>query len=363
MARPPRALARRARRLLGYWRSERRTLRQGLVALALSTLAGFVAGLTIAHLTEPLSTYPGLLVLIPAAVGMKGTIFGAIGARLGHGERVGRPDAGPAPRWDPAAQRRRGDLHHVLLGPVARRADEARLRCVRTALDVARRPRRRLGVRRPAELGARPPHHRGPLRALLPAAVGPRRGVDADGHRARRHDHDPQPVPGDGAAGARRRPRGPWRSRRSGWRPWSACAASSPATAASGASSSRWPPRSPSRRCSTWPPAGCRRRACPSSPLVPVLLALIPPFVSQAGALGGIFSSRISSKLQVGVITARGRPGAARGRRRRDHGRPVDRRVPGDRRHRLDPGGGDGVAGDALRAGPRSGPPCWRVSP
>jgi mgtE-like transporter len=41
---------------------------------------------------------------------------------------------------------------------------------------------------------------------------------------------------------------------------------------------------------------------------VPVVLAVIPPFVSQAGALGGIFSSRISSKLSLGVITARGRP-------------------------------------------------------
>jgi mgtE-like transporter len=41
---------------------------------------------------------------------------------------------------------------------------------------------------------------------------------------------------------------------------------------------------------------------------VPVLLALIPPFVSQAGALGGIFSSRITSKLQIGAITPRGKP-------------------------------------------------------
>jgi mgtE-like transporter len=41
---------------------------------------------------------------------------------------------------------------------------------------------------------------------------------------------------------------------------------------------------------------------------VPVLLILIPPFVSQAGALGGIFSSRTSSKLQIGVITPRGLP-------------------------------------------------------
>jgi mgtE-like transporter len=41
---------------------------------------------------------------------------------------------------------------------------------------------------------------------------------------------------------------------------------------------------------------------------VPVLLTLIPPFVSQAGALGGIFASRISSKLQIGVITPSGLP-------------------------------------------------------
>ena len=35
---------------------------------------------------------------------------------------------------------------------------------------------------------------------------------------------------------------------------------------------------------------------------------MIPPFVSQAGALGGIFSSRTTSKLEIGVITPRGRP-------------------------------------------------------
>ncbi|MGZ8578454.1 MAG: magnesium transporter [Actinomycetota bacterium] len=84
-----RALARRTQRLLGYWRSEQRTFRQGLVALVLSTLAGFVAGLTLAHLTGTLTALPGLLVLIPAAVGMKGTIFGAMGARLGTAQAAG----------------------------------------------------------------------------------------------------------------------------------------------------------------------------------------------------------------------------------------------------------------------------------
>ena len=83
------AFPRRARRLWAYWRAEQRTLRQGLAALALSTIAGFVAGLTLAHITGTLEELPGLLVLIPAAVGMKGTIFGAIGARLGTANVAG----------------------------------------------------------------------------------------------------------------------------------------------------------------------------------------------------------------------------------------------------------------------------------
>ncbi len=83
------ALPRRARRLWAYWRAEQRTLRQGLVALVLSTAAAFVAGLTLSHITGTLSALPGLLVLIPASVGMRGTIFGAIGARLGTATHAG----------------------------------------------------------------------------------------------------------------------------------------------------------------------------------------------------------------------------------------------------------------------------------
>jgi mgtE-like transporter len=41
---------------------------------------------------------------------------------------------------------------------------------------------------------------------------------------------------------------------------------------------------------------------------IPAVLILIPPFVSQAGALGGILSSRLSSKLQLGVIGTGGWP-------------------------------------------------------
>jgi mgtE-like transporter len=82
-------IQRRAKRLFGYWRAERRTLRQGLVALAISTVAGFVAGLTLSGISGTLKTFPGFLILIPAAVGMRGTIFGAIGARLGTQNAAG----------------------------------------------------------------------------------------------------------------------------------------------------------------------------------------------------------------------------------------------------------------------------------
>ncbi len=83
------AFPRRARRLWASLRAEKRTLRQGLAALTLSTLASFVAGLTLGHITDTLTALPGLLVLIPAAVGMRGTIFGAIGARLGTSTHAG----------------------------------------------------------------------------------------------------------------------------------------------------------------------------------------------------------------------------------------------------------------------------------
>jgi mgtE-like transporter len=80
---------RRARRLWDYLRSERRTLRQGFVALLVGAAAAFVAGLTLGSITATLEALPGLFILIPAAAGMQNTIFGAIGARLGTSTHTG----------------------------------------------------------------------------------------------------------------------------------------------------------------------------------------------------------------------------------------------------------------------------------
>src|SRR5437867_8362811 len=89
MAFRPEKWRRRARRWFAYLRSERRTLRQGFVALLLGALTSFVAGITLANITGTLRELPGLLILTPAVLGMRGTIFGAIGARLGTATHAG----------------------------------------------------------------------------------------------------------------------------------------------------------------------------------------------------------------------------------------------------------------------------------
>ena len=72
-----------------YWRSEQRTLRQGFVALLVSTLAALVAGVATASILPTLKLLPSLYILLPAATGMRGTIFGAIGARFGTNSAAG----------------------------------------------------------------------------------------------------------------------------------------------------------------------------------------------------------------------------------------------------------------------------------
>jgi mgtE-like transporter len=73
-----------------HWARERQVLRQGFAALALSTAVGMGAGLVLGTMEGLLQELPGLLVLVPAAIGMRGAIFGALGARLGTGILTGQ---------------------------------------------------------------------------------------------------------------------------------------------------------------------------------------------------------------------------------------------------------------------------------
>jgi mgtE-like transporter len=56
--------------------------RQSLAALAISSVTSVGAGVALASVTDTLERLPGLLVLVPAAIGMRGNIFGALGSRL-----------------------------------------------------------------------------------------------------------------------------------------------------------------------------------------------------------------------------------------------------------------------------------------
>jgi mgtE-like transporter len=63
--------------------------RQSLFALGIGLVASLVAGLTLGAISDTLEELPGLLVLVPAAIGLRGTIFGALGARLGTAIHTG----------------------------------------------------------------------------------------------------------------------------------------------------------------------------------------------------------------------------------------------------------------------------------
>jgi mgtE-like transporter len=57
-------------------------VRQSLVALGLNSSTSLIAGAFLGAITATLARYPGLLVLVPAAIGLRGNIFGAFGNRI-----------------------------------------------------------------------------------------------------------------------------------------------------------------------------------------------------------------------------------------------------------------------------------------
>lgn len=57
--------------------------RQGFYALLLSSGGDLLAGVTLGSIQHTLEELPGLLVLIPAAIALRGNIFGALASRLG----------------------------------------------------------------------------------------------------------------------------------------------------------------------------------------------------------------------------------------------------------------------------------------
>jgi mgtE-like transporter len=86
MLRSWRAIVARFRALL---RSDAAGVRAGFVALLISSGGDLLAGLVLGSITGTLQELPGLLVLVPAAIGMRGNVFGALGSRLGTAIHTG----------------------------------------------------------------------------------------------------------------------------------------------------------------------------------------------------------------------------------------------------------------------------------
>src|SRR5260221_8194200 len=97
MLRSWRAVVARFRAML---RSDAVGVRAGFVALLISSGGDLLAGITLGSITGTLEALPGLLVLVPAAIGMRGNVFGALGSRFGtqiHAGTFRLSRRGPSP--------------------------------------------------------------------------------------------------------------------------------------------------------------------------------------------------------------------------------------------------------------------------
>ncbi len=70
-------------------RSISKIIKQSFFALVICAAADIFAGFTIAEMSSLLALYPGLIVLIPSSINLRGNIFGSFGARLGTSFHTG----------------------------------------------------------------------------------------------------------------------------------------------------------------------------------------------------------------------------------------------------------------------------------
>ena len=76
-------------RIRGFFGRNRSVFTLGFIGLVISSIGDLAAGATLGFMTDTLALLPGLMILIPPAIGMRGNIFGALGSRLGTAMHVG----------------------------------------------------------------------------------------------------------------------------------------------------------------------------------------------------------------------------------------------------------------------------------
>lgn len=77
------------RKALSVTHTDRASVKSGSIALLLSLIAGLAAGIVLGSITDTLLELPGLIVLAPAAIGLRGNVFGALASRLSTMNRLG----------------------------------------------------------------------------------------------------------------------------------------------------------------------------------------------------------------------------------------------------------------------------------
>ncbi len=72
-----------------FYDEHKSIIKEGLIALLICAVGDLCAGLILGKMTFFLETFPGLLVIIPGAIGMRGNIFGSFASRLSTNLHIG----------------------------------------------------------------------------------------------------------------------------------------------------------------------------------------------------------------------------------------------------------------------------------
>jgi mgtE-like transporter len=72
-----------------FYQEHKSIIKEGLIALLICAVGDLIAGIILGKMTFFLETFPGLLVVIPGAIGMRGNIFGSFASRLSTNLHIG----------------------------------------------------------------------------------------------------------------------------------------------------------------------------------------------------------------------------------------------------------------------------------
>ncbi len=72
-----------------FFEDHKSSIKEGLIALLICAVGDLIAGIILGKMTFFLETFPGLLVIIPGAIGMRGNIFGSFASRLSTNLHIG----------------------------------------------------------------------------------------------------------------------------------------------------------------------------------------------------------------------------------------------------------------------------------